>query len=77
MTKSQIKTLSLTSKILKLVKGLKKFTVSDIQQIIYDTESNILLSLKELEENSNIEKISQTYIYGFVKISVSRACQTA
>ena len=60
MTELQINTSSLTSKILKLAKRLNRFTVEDIQRLAESDESDILLSLKELEKNFCIEKFSQT-----------------
>jgi len=64
MMKLQTKTSSLTLKIQKLAKGLNKFTINDISQIIPQSEDEIISSLAELEKNSVIKKISDTeYLY--------------
>lgn len=66
--KSQIKMSNLTSKIQQLAKGLNKFTISDIQQIFSENQENILIVLKDLEEQSIIKKLSQNeYLYTKMK----------
>ena len=60
----------LTFKILRLVKGLNKFTVDDIQKILSENEQDVLDSLNILEEESIIKKISKTE-YLFINIKVT------
>ena len=55
---------NLTCQIQKLAKGLNKFTVQDILQILPASDDEINVSLNELEANFIIKKISNSeYLY--------------
>lgn len=55
---------NLTLKIQQLAKGLNKFTINDIQNLISSDISKIKKSVLELEEKSFIKKISnEEYLY--------------
>jgi len=56
MMKSQDKMLSLTSRIQKLAKGLNKFSLSDILQMLPDKEKDICDAIQILEKESVIKK---------------------
>ena len=62
--KSQNKMLNLTSQIQKLAKGLNKFSLSDILQLVPEKEKTVNNVLKDLEAESVIKKVSGTeYLY--------------
>ena len=64
MTKLTQKKLNLKLKILKIAKGLNKFTLPDILPIIEENENTIQNILSELEAENQIKKISQNeYLY--------------
>ena len=68
MTKSQTKMSKLATQIQRLAKGLNKFTISNILQLIDANDLEIELALKELEEEFIIKKISDTeYLYSKIK----------
>lgn len=58
--KSQDKMLSLTSRIQKLAKGLNKFSLSDILQMLPDKEKDICDAIQILEKESVIKKVTET-----------------
>ena len=61
MTKSQTKISKLATQIQRLAKGLNKFTISNILQLIDANDLEIELALKELEEEFIIKHENITY----------------
>lgn len=63
---------NLTLKIQQLAKGLNKFTLNDIQQLIPIDISKIKKSIKQLEENSFIKKLAnEEYLYTKLKTPIN------
>ena len=68
MTKSAKMKLNLKTKILKIAKGLNKFTLPDILPMVEEKESTIHKILADLETENKIKKISKNeYLYTNLK----------
>jgi len=68
MTKSTQSQSNLKSKILKIAKGLNKFTLLDILPMLDESEKTILNTLADLEEGNLIKRVSETeYLYTNLK----------
>lgn len=64
MTMLTQKKLNLQMKILKIAKGLNKFTLPDILPMLEENEKTIQKALNDLETLNQIKKISNTeYLY--------------
>ena len=73
MTKLPQSQSNLISKILKIAKGLNKFTLLDILPMLDESEKTILNTLDDLEEENLIKKVSETeYLYTNFKKRVNK-----
>ena len=73
MTMLTQKKLNLQMKILKIAKGLNKFTLSDILPMLEENEKTIQKALNDLETLNQIKKISNTeYLYTNFKKRVNK-----
>ena len=71
------KKLNLQMKILKIAKGLNKFTLSDILPMLEENEKTIQKALNDLENLNQIKKISSTeYLYTNFKKCVNKHVPT-
>ena len=76
MTKLTQKKLNLQMKILKIAKGLNKFTLYDVLPIIDAKENAIKNALDDLESQNLIKKVSNTeYLYTNTKIAFNKISQ--
>lgn len=72
------KKLNLQMKILKIAKGLNKFTLPDILPMLEENEKTIRKALNDLESLSQIKKISNTeYLYTNFKKRVNKPVPTS
>lgn len=72
------KKLNLQMKILKIAKGLNKFTLSDILPMLEENEKTIQKALNDLENLNQIKKISNTeYLYTNFKKRVNKPLPTS
>lgn len=77
MTMLTQKKLNLQMKILKIAKGLNKFTLSDILPMLEENEKTIQKALNDLEFLNQIKKISNTeYLYTNFKKRVNKLVPT-
>ena len=77
MTMLTQKKLNLQMKILKIAKGLNKFTLPDILPMLEENEKTIQKALKDLESLDQIKKISNTeYLYTNFKKRVNKPVPT-
>ena len=73
MTMLTQKKLNLQMKILKIAKGLNKFTLPDILPMLEENEKTIQKALNDLESLNQIKKISNTeYLYTNFKKHVNK-----
>lgn len=78
MTMLTQKKLNLQMKILKIAKGLNKFTLPDILPMLEENEKTIQKALNDLESLSQIKKISNTeYLYTNFKKRVNKPLPTS
>ena len=78
MTMLMQKKLNLQMKILKIAKGLNKFTLPDILPILNKSEKVIFDLLSELEAENLIKKISETeYLYTNIKKRQNKPVHTS
>ena len=78
MTMLTQKKLNLQMKILKIAKGLNKFTLPDILPMLEENEKTIQKALKDLEALNQIKKISNTeYLYTNFKKRVNKPLPTS
>ena len=78
MTMLTQKKLNLQMKILKIAKGLNKFTLSDILPMLEENEKTIQKALNDLETLNQIKKISNTeYLYTNFKKRVNKPLPTS
>ena len=78
MTMLTQKKLNLQMKILKIAKGLNKFTLPDILPMLEENEKTIQKALNDLENLNQIKKISNTeYLYTNFKKSVNKPLPTS
>ena len=78
MTMLTQKKLNLQMKILKIAKGLNKFTLPDILPMLEENEKTIRKALNDLESLSQIKKISSTeYLYTNFKKRVNKQVPTS
>lgn len=78
MTMLTQKKLNLQMKILKIAKGLNKFTLPDILPMLEENEKTIQKALNDLENLNQIKKISNTeYLYTNFKKRVNKPLTTS
>ena len=78
MTMLAQKKLNLQMKILKIAKGLNKFTLPDILPMLEENEKTIQKALNDLETLNQIKKISKTeYLYTNFKKRVNKPVHTS
>ena len=78
MTMLTQKKLNLQMKILKIAKGLNKFTLPDILPMLEENEKTIQKALNDLENLNQIKKISNTeYLYTNFKKRVNKPVHTS
>ena len=78
MTMLTQKKLNLQMKILKIAKGLNKFTLPDILPMLEENEKTIQKALNDLENLNQIKKISNTeYLYTNFKKRVNKPLPTS
>ena len=78
MTMLTQKKLNLQMKILKIAKGLNKFTLPDILPMLEENEKTIQKALNDLENLNQIKKISNTeYLYTNFKKRVNKTLHTS
>lgn len=78
MTMLTQKKLNLQMKILKIAKGLNKFTLSDILPMLKENKKTIQKALNDLETLNQIKKISNTeYLYTNFKKRVNKPVTTS
>ena len=78
MTMLTQKKLNLQMKILKIAKGLNKFTLSDILPMLEENKKTIQKALNDLENLNQIKKISNTeYLYTNYKKRVNKPVHTS
>lgn len=78
MTMLTQKKLNLQMKILKIAKGLNKFTLPDILPMLEENEKTIQKALNDLETLNQIKKISNTeYLYTNFKKRVNKPVHTS
>ena len=78
MTMLTQKKLNLQMKILKIAKGLNKFTLSDILPMLEENKKTIQKALNDLENLNQIKKISNTeYLYTNYKKRVNKPLPTS
>lgn len=78
MTKLTQSQLNLKAKILKIAKGLNKFTLPDILPILNESEKVVSDLLSELEDENLIKKVSEReYLYTNIKKRVNKPVPTS
>ena len=78
MMKLTQKKLNFQTKILKIAKGLNKFTLLDILPMLDESEKAIQKTLNDLESLNQIKKISNTeYLYTNFKKRVNKTVPTS
>ena len=78
MTKSTQSQTNLKSKILKIAKGLNKFTLPDILPILNESEKVVSDLLSDLEAENLIKKVSEReYLYTNIKKRVNKPVPTS
>lgn len=74
MMKTMLKKQNLQMKILKIAKGLNKFTLYDVLPMVEEDEKAVKKALDELEFQNLIKKVSETeYLYTNTKIAFGKA----